>query len=197
MTQQINLLVIRRRHERSSMIALGVIGALVVVLAVWAALLARQAQDLSTQADAAARELARVQETNRRLNATGNAQAASLRSETATMTAKASAQQRLLEQVQTADLGSRDGYAEHFAILGRVIEPDVWLSRISVGGGGKRITLEGRALNHEAMLRYVHRLNEAFASIDVKFGALTIAPDTAAQGAGQRPTLEALKFTLN
>ena len=73
----------------------------------------------------------------------------------------------------------REGYTEHLAALARVSEDGVWLTGIKLGNAGKSVSLTGRSLHHESVLRYAQRLNERFSPFGVQFTAVELTPDPA------------------
>jgi hypothetical protein len=89
---------------------------------------------------------------------------------------RASESQEIVTRLKTSELGSIEGYGVHLAALATVSEDGVWLTGIKINNAGKSISLEGRSLRTDAVLKYVHRLNEQFAKHGMQFTGLELSP---------------------
>jgi len=92
--------------------------------------------------------------------------------------------------------GSSEGYSGYFTTLARVTEDGVWLTGVKIGNAGKTVTIAGRSLRQESVLRYAQRLNEKFLDYGVQFGAMELTPE-AVKADGSGPGLSSVAFKLN
>jgi Tfp pilus assembly protein PilN len=76
--------------------------------------------------------------------------------------------------------GDSEGYSGHLTTLARISEDGVWLTKIKIANAGKAVSLEGRSLHQESVLRYAQRLNEQFSAYGVQFSAVELRPEGAA-----------------
>jgi hypothetical protein len=170
MSQQINLLVIKRSGSASALAALAVSGlVLVALLAVWGA---RQGE-LHRVQEAEAASALQLQQATAILQA--RAQQKGLDAEIASVRPKAEAAQKFLAQM--GELGSRQGYARYFSALTTAGEEGVWLSSVTVDRAGRSVQVGGHALRKESVMRYAQRLNALFAEDGVQFTALELTPE--------------------
>lgn len=91
--------------------------------------------------------------------------------------------------------GGSEGYFAHFTTLARISENDVWLTGVKIANAGKAVSIAGRSLHHESVLRYAQRLNEQFSAYGVQFTAVELTPDVPKQGASG-PALSSVAFKL-
>ncbi len=94
--------------------------------------------------------------------------------------------------------GGSEGYSGHLAALAGISEDGVWLTGVKIGNAGKTVSLAGRSLRHESVLRYAQRLNERFSAYGVQFTAVELTPDVAKEGAAGTagPALSSVAFKL-
>lgn len=90
----------------------------------------------------------------------------------------------LRERLGSGEFGSPGGYARHLEILAQIPGAGVWLTAIAISRAGKVMTLEGRAVDRNAVLAYAEVLNSRFAALEVSFAALELnaGAGDAAQG---------------
>ncbi len=79
--------------------------------------------------------------------------------------------------------GGSEGYSGHLATLARISEDGVWLTGVKIGNAGKTVSLAGRSLRQESVLRYAQRLNGEFAAYGVQFSEVELTPEGAKEGA--------------
>ncbi len=79
--------------------------------------------------------------------------------------------------------GGSEGYSGHFTALAGISEEGLWLTGIKIGNAGKTVSLAGRSLRHESVLRYARRLNERFSAYGVQFSAMELTPEAAKESA--------------
>ncbi len=81
--------------------------------------------------------------------------------------------------------GGSAGYSGHLTTLARVSEEGLWLTSVKIGDAGKTLSLAGRSLRHESVLRYAQRLNEQFTAYGVQFTAVELVPEAGKPEAGK------------
>ena len=94
--------------------------------------------------------------------------------------------------------GGGEGYSGHLTTLARISEDGVWLTSVRIGSAGKTVSLAGKSLRNESVLRYAQRLNEQLSPYGVRFSAVELTPEvatTAAAGAAG-PALSSVAFKL-
>jgi hypothetical protein len=70
--------------------------------------------------------------------------------------------EHVAEVIQRGELGNTQGYAEYFRALARQSVDGLWLTGVSIGGAGREIGVQGRALDAAMVPGYLGRLrNEA------------------------------------
>jgi len=94
--------------------------------------------------------------------------------------------------------GGSEGYSGHLTALARISEEGLWLTGVKIANAGKTVSLAGRSLRHESVLRYAQRLNEQFSAYGVQFTAVELTPDVAKEGAAGTagPALSSVAFKL-
>ncbi|MBS0370702.1 MAG: hypothetical protein JSS57_16075 [Proteobacteria bacterium] len=180
MSQQINLLVMKRSGSASALATLAVLGMLLVsLLTVWGV---RQSALRAAQETEAASAL-QLQQATATLQA--RTQQKGLDAEIALLRPKAEAAQKFLAQM--GELGSRQGYARYFSALTNASEEGVWLSSVTVDRAGKSVQVGGHALRKESVMRYAQRLNTLFIEDGVQFTSLELTPEAAGSKPGEAP----------
>ncbi|MDO9449391.1 MAG: hypothetical protein Q7J21_02820 [Rugosibacter sp.] len=191
MSQQINLLVARKRGDGSLRIALAALGlVLFLLLGFWGM---RQGDVVAAQAAEAASAL-QLQHAQARLQAQILRPGAGLAAEIAVLTPQADAAQNLLTLADA--LGSTQGYARHFSLLTTLAEDGLWLTSVTVDKTGKSVRIGGHALRKESVMRYVQRLNTLFADDGVQFTALELSPVSVGKPEDTNAQLTAVAFNL-
>ena len=111
--------------------------------------------------------------------------------------AQAGESQEILNLLRSGGGGS-EGYAAQLTALARISEEGVWLTGIKIGNAGKTVSLAGRSLRHESVLRYAQRLNQQFSAYGVQFSAVELTPEAAKEGAAGAagPALSSVAFKL-
>ena len=111
--------------------------------------------------------------------------------------AQAAESQVILDLLRGGGSGS-DGYSGHLMTLARISEDGVWLTGIKIDNAGKTVSLAGRSLRNESVLRYAQRLNEQFSAYGVQFSAVDLKPELAKESAagGAGPALSSVVFRL-
>jgi hypothetical protein len=87
------------------------------------------------------------------------------------------------------------GYSAHLAALATVSEEGVWLTGVTITKAGKGMSLTGRSLNNDSVLRYAQRVNARLSGFGVQFSAVELSPEgTTAVGPGA--ALSTIAFKL-
>lgn len=71
---------------------------------------------------------------------------------------KQMALQHVAQVIERGELGNTKGYAEYFRALARQSREGLWLTAVSVGGGGREIGVQGRALDPAMVPGFLGRL---------------------------------------
>lgn len=199
MSQQLNLLVVKKSGPTPALVSLMILGAVVcALLVVWGVkrntLQSARAEEVATSAQ--------LKQVSAQLEEKIRARLAALNAEIAALRGKADAAQQVL--TMAAAMGRPGGYSQHFSSLAAVREEGVWLTELNVTQAGKALQLSGFALDKDAALRYVHRLNAEFAGEGIKLTSLDLTPQplgaasvaTTAPGGNKIPAT-VIKFTLH
>ena len=197
MSQQINLLVQEAvapaLSALRSLIGFGVMLAAFLGYAAIAWLGTARLGDTVAQSDAqVAAEKAALQAVEQKL--TARPKLADILAQIDALKALAGESQEVVNLLRSGAGGS-EGYSGHLATLARISEEGVWLTGVKIGNGGKTVSLAGRSLHHESVLRYAQRLNEQFSSYGVQFTAVELTPDVAKER-GSGPALSSVAFKL-
>jgi Tfp pilus assembly protein PilN len=102
--------------------------------------------------------------------------------------------QEIVNLLRSGASGS-EGYSGQLTTLARISEDGVWLTGVKIGNAGKTVSLAGRSLRHESVLRYAQRVNEKFSAYGVQFTAVELTPESAPEG-GSGPALSSVAFRL-
>jgi Tfp pilus assembly protein PilN len=199
MSQQINLLAREHKPVGSALWALATLVLMLIGLLAYGAMLHADNNRLRSEAESGARQLAQVKASLSAQRQRGNADndAAALKAEINALKPRADAVRQLLELTGSGNLGSSDGFAQHFSTLASVPENGVWITAVSVSNAGKTVTLSGRALRNESVLRYARRLNDAFAAQGVQFNSVEMTPESLMRtGEPGKPPLVTVAFKL-
>ena len=176
MIEHINLLA-KRRIVRS-LAWFGVRGVGVVVLALAALALntemqlrnLRQAHDRTQQSIV---DLKGALEKKRREAGLQDAQV--MGAQTALLRAQVATQRSWLDQMGRGELGTPRDYGWLLEKLASVHEEGVWLQGVDVDKGDQSITISGKSLSAEAVLRYAEKVNAVFKNMDIQFAAMEIS----------------------
>ena len=194
MTQHINLLSKKKNlgAPATQLLLAPLATVLLVLLALWAKGQMDETQALKDEQSAQqALQLAKDQ-----LAASAKASGGDLSKEIEALRPRAQAAQAVTSKFDT--LGRQQGYSDYLSALASVSESGVWLSKVDVSQGGKSVSLAGRALDKAAVLRYVKKLNDRFASLGVNFSTLDITPEAVpAKAGGAAGPLAVVAFKLN
>ena len=207
MSQQINLFnpIFRKQKKYFSSVtmvqALAVIGLACALLTADAARRTRtlraQAATVDALLVASQARLAdfRVRYAPRQKNPTLTAEIAAAQEELA-MLANAQA------TVARGDFGDTRGFSSYFRAFARQSVEGLWLTGLTIGGGGQHLGVQGNTLQAELVPVYMRRLasepvmrGKAFSSLEI--GAAAPAPGAVPLAAGAAPTANYLRFSLH
>jgi Tfp pilus assembly protein PilN len=181
MSRQINLLVQPRAAPRLSAIrALGGLVVLLVACVAYGAFTWSHTAKIGAQAEQARAQLAAERATRQSLQ-----QKLDARPKAADITAQIDAlgpQMAESQEVFTLMRGTQ-GYANYLRTLARASSEGIWVTAVKIEQAGKTVTVTGRSLRNDAVLRYAENLNQQFGQHGVHFSALDLSPGEKAPGA--------------
>ncbi len=200
MSQQINLLAREHKPVGSALAALALLALVMLGLLAYDFVLRAETDRLRQELSAGQRQLDQTKTALQamRQRADGNNDANALKAEVEALKAKAEAVKQWEQLINSGSLGSPHGYAIYLSALASVPEDGLWLTSVSVGNAGKLLTVGGRALRNESVLRYAKRLNEAFAPHGVQFNSVELTPENLVKaGPPGKPVLTTVAFKLS
>lgn len=89
---------------------------------------------------------------------------------------------RVLDLLSGESVGNTEGFSGHLAALGRRHPRDLWLDRIVIGDGGRRLALRGLTLDADLVPRFLHELQREPGLAGTAFASFTLAGDDEAPG---------------
>ncbi len=199
MSQQINLLAREHKPVGSALVALALLVLVVFGLLAYGSALRAETERLRQELSSGQRQLDQTKTALRdlRQRADSNNDANALKTEILALKARAEAVRQWEQVINSGGVGSPLGYAHYLSALASVPEDGLWLTSVSVGNAGKLLTLSGRALRNESVLRYAKRLNEAFAPHGVQFNSVELTPENLVKaGPPGKPLLTTVAFRL-
>jgi len=96
--------------------------------------------------------------------------------------------------MQKGELGTPWGHSQLLEILASLHQDGIWLQGMEVSKGGQSISITGKSLNTEAVMRYIAQVNEAFKPMNIQFSSMEITQESATGDAAQKAGI--LKFKL-
>lgn len=106
-----------------------------------------------------------------------------LEDEVATLEAQLKARKKLLEVLQSGELGNTSGFSGYLRAFSRQSMDGLWLTGFNIHGAGNRISIDGRALRPELVPAYIKRLDQeqvmqgkTFAAMEIGLPAVTAKP---------------------
>ena len=170
MTQQINLYSREVEEKKGPLLMTGLgLVALAVVLVAYGFFIRAQSDRME----------ARIKQTSAQLDAEKAAvktmkdalaqrmDPTRLAAELAALRNRAAESQEIVDRLRKGELGTLDGFGNHFTAFATIGEPGVWLTAVRIQNAGRAIEVEGRSLREESVLRYAAELNRHV----VPFGA--------------------------
>lgn len=190
MSQQINLFnpAFQRQATRFSAAAmLAACGVMVLGLAAMGAWAEVRVVQLRAESNTAAHQL----EVAQRHLATASAEFTPRRKDPTLAAQLAEAQQQhaslqhVAQVIERGDLGNTHGYAEYFRALARQSVDGLWLTGVSIGGAGRDIGVQGRALDPAMVPGFLTRLRNEPVMQGKAVGSLQIGEAAALKVAGK------------
>lgn len=194
MILHINLLSKRRRHRGFEWFIVSVLMLCVLVLLGQAGLtewrLLRLAQtEVQTQQTIA--DLKAALERKRRESGFDDMQA--MAQQSAALRAQVDARRDWADLMQKGELGSPLGHSQVLEILASLSQEGVWLQGVDVSKGGQSVTITGKSMNTQSVMRYIAQVNEAFKPVSIQFSSIEITQEAAT---GESAKAGILKFKL-
>jgi hypothetical protein len=93
--------------------------------------------------------------------------------------------QHVAEVIQRGELGNTQGYAEYFRALARQSVDGLWLTGVSIGGAGREIGVQGKALDPALVPGFLGRLRNEPVLQGKAVGSLQINEAAAPKVAGK------------
>ena len=93
--------------------------------------------------------------------------------------------QHVAQVIERGDLGNTKGYAEYFRALARQRVDGLWLTGVSIGGAGRDIGVQGRALDPAMVPGFLTRLRREPVMQGKAIGSLQIGEAAALKVAGK------------
>ncbi len=95
--------------------------------------------------------------------------------------------------MQKGELGSPLGHSPWLEALASLHEDGVRLQGVEVSKGGQAMSVSGKSLSTEAVMRYIGQVNEAFRPMGIQFSSIEITQEAAS---GEAVKAGVLKFKL-
>ena len=192
MVQHINLLTRRKATKGALSLSLVALGLLTLVLGAMAAQSEWQIYQLRSQEEKTQQAVADLKVALEKKRQTlGLAETEAMARQVDLLRSQVDAKRDWAELLKKGELGSANGYSQWLETLASVHVEGVWLQGVDIGKGGQSMSLQGKSLNADAVMRYIEQVNEAFKPMNVRFSSMEITQDAAAeQGAARSvPTL--------
>lgn len=93
--------------------------------------------------------------------------------------------QHVAQVIERGDLGNTQGYAEYFRALARQSVDGLWLTGVSIGGAGREIGVQGRALDPAMVPGFLGRLRKEPVMQGKAVGSLQIGEAAALKVTGK------------
>ncbi len=87
----------------------------------------------------------------------------------------------LIRSVQRGALGHPQGFARQYQAIAGVQVDGLWITNVNISNAGKSVSVNGRALRNESVMRYAQLLNEVLAPHNLRFNALELTPEATAK----------------
>lgn len=189
MGQHLNLLARRRAKKGLTALALAVLGLWTVVLAALAIhgeWQLRQHRHLEAQMRQSVGDLKVALEKKRQ--EAGLADSEAMARQLDLLRGQLNAKREWMDLFQRGELGNPSGYSQWFETLATVQVEGVWVQGMDMGKGGQSVSISGKSLNADAVVRYMDRVNEAFKPMGVRFTSMEFSQDASGDAASAHPT---------
>jgi hypothetical protein len=101
---------------------------------------------------------------------------ARLAAELAGLKTSAAEAQEIVDRLRKGDLGTLDGFGNHFLAIANIGEPGLWVTGLRVHNAGRVVEVEGRSLQAQTVLRYATEVNKNVAPFGAAITALEMTP---------------------
>jgi cell division protein FtsB len=189
MVQHINLLSKRKVAKGLMTLAMAALGLWVLVLALFAVSAEwqiHQQRKLEAQARQSVSDLQAALEKKRQEVGMANSEA--MTRQIALLRGQLDAKREWVDLLQKGELGNPLGYSQWFETVASVHVEGVWLQGMDIGRGGQTVSVRGKALNADAVMRYIEQANEAFKPLNVRFTSMEITQDATGDASSGRQT---------
>jgi hypothetical protein len=137
----------------------------------------RETNDLRTLAIEKEQKLAALQEEAKKPVAMGGDGSAALEAEIAGLRAYAQSVDLLVQRIQSSGPSAKSGFSKQIGLLTAAAQDDVWIVDADVTAGGAGMSIMGKAMKNESVVRYTKRLNDVYRPYGVKFKSIELAPE--------------------
>lgn len=194
MTQHINLLSKRTRAQGLEWLMISVLVLAVLALLGSAALAEWRLHQLAqTEAETTAQVAQLKSALEKKRRDAGFDEIQALSRQTAALRSQLEARRDWSDLVQKGELGSPAGYSRMLDALARLHEEGVWLQGLDVSKGGQSVSISGKSMATESVMRYIAQVNEAFKPMGLQFSSIEITQEAAT---GESAKSGLLKFKL-
>jgi len=124
-----------------------------------------------------------------------NADAIAFRKEIDALQPQAKAAQALMDAVRSEG-GQTQEFARTLTAMTGVNEPGLWLTTLTVSGGGRKLELQGEARSGASVLRFARRANESLQPLTLRLDSLEMQPAAAGATTSAGAVPGAVSFRL-
>ena len=196
MVQHINLLTRRKSRKGILSLSLIVLGLLALALSAMAAKSEWQIQQLRQQEEKTQQAVADLKAALEKKRQTlGVAETEAMARQLDLLRSQVEARRDWADLLKKGELGNANGYSQWLETLASVHVDGVWLQGVDIGKGGQTMSLQGKSLNADAVMRYIEQVNEAFKPMNIRFKSMEITQDTAAEQGAVR-SVATLSFKI-
>lgn len=186
MTQHINLLTRHKSRKGLSWLALWGAGALLIALAIVAVSAEFQLSKLRESEKRAQQTVTDLKAAlERKSKNSDHDQSEAMARQMALLNGQINARREWADLLQKGELGNPAGYSQLLETLAVVHVEGVWLQGVDIAKGGQTLSISGKSLNGEAVMRYIAQVNEALKPMGVQFASVEIMQDAASEGAAK------------
>ena len=197
MVQHINLLTQRKAHKGFLNLAFIGLGLLVLMLAALAGMTEwrlQQQRQLQAQTRQTAADLRAAIEQKRQ--ALGLNESEAMARQVMQLRSQVEAKREWADLLKKGELGTANGDSQWLETLAGVHVEGVWLQGLDIDKGGQSVSVRGKSLNADAVMRYIEQVNEAFKPMNVRFTSMEITQDAVAAEPGSQRQVQTLTFKI-
>lgn len=195
MTQHINLLSRRKTSKDWSWLAIRGLVALLLALTGMALSTEWKLRELREAEAKAQQALAEIKVTlEKKRRDAGLEQSEAMAQQMTLLQRQVDAKREWADLLQKGELGNPSGYSQLMETLAAVHVEGVWLQDVDMAKGGQALTIVGKSLSGEAVMRYIGQINDAFKPMGVQFSSVEIMQESADAGGSSKAGI--LKFRI-